>query len=261
MADFETTYRPLGADASMGEVAALPWDAAIFGFGVGDYRLPAGTDGVDPTALRDALAGWAAAAQIELISATTPFADRDRAALLDAAGFRLVDLSLRVTNPRLSATTLPPTRTPVREAITEDLPRLQQIASSSFRFGRYHADPRFPLELANERFRRWIVNAVGSGDTVFVQERAATLRGFLHVRAGGSSADLRLGAVDPAGADPFSGPDLYAASLHALQQRGVTRATARVPAANVSALNLYASLGFRFDAPDAVYHWRPSSRP
>jgi ribosomal protein S18 acetylase RimI-like enzyme len=261
MADFETTYAALDANHLLGDVALLPWDAAIFGFEIGDYRLPADATAFDSTALQAALERWADAERIELISATAPFADRDRARLLDAAGFRLIDVSLRVTNPRLAATILPAARTPVREAIAQDLPRLEQIATNAFRFGRYHADSRFPPPLANDRFRHWIINAVRSDDTVFVQELAATVHGFLHVRVDGKSADLRLGAVDPGAADPFSGPDLYAASLQALQQRGVTRATARVPAANVSALNLYASLGFRFDAPDAVYHWRPSNRP
>jgi ribosomal protein S18 acetylase RimI-like enzyme len=261
MTYFKTDYAALDADKSLGEVALLPWDAAIFGFGVGDYRLPTDTSGIETGALRSALERWAGARRVELISATAPFADRDRGALLDAAGFRLVDVSLRVSNPRLGSTTLPAARTSVRQAREADLPQLEPIAASAFRFGRYHADPRFPLPLANDRFRQWIVNAVRSKDTVFVQEVAVTIRGFLHVRVDGKSADLRLGAVDPETDDPFSGPDLYADSLHALRLRGVTRATARVPAANVSALNLYASLGFRFDAPDAVYHWRPSCRP
>ncbi len=82
---------------------------------------------------------------------------------------------------------------------------------------------------------------------------------FLHAETEASVADIRLAAADPEKAS-LGGPELVLGALHALASRGARRVTARLSAANSAAMNVYASLGFRFHDPSLVLHWiRPGA--
>src|SRR5262249_50341045 len=83
--------------------------------------------------------------------------------------------------------------------------------------------------------------------------------GFLHAEIDKDMADIRLAAVER-GAAGIAGPELFRGALHDLASRGAMQATARFSAANSAVLNIYASLGFRFDEPENVFHWhRPNA--
>lgn len=70
--------------------------------------------------------------------------------------------------------------TSCRPAVPEDIATCREIAKS-FRYDRFHADPRIPLDKANELKGRWIENAIrGRAERVWVAEG-----GFLSVLAGG----------------------------------------------------------------------------
>jgi hypothetical protein len=243
--------------------ALVPWDSEIFGFPVASYRTGAGEP--PSLALRVQFRDWAAAHAVAVCSCAIPADDLRWKRLLPAADFQVVDFALRVTCNRLQASALPRTRVELRPAVPRDYPAIEAIAAGAFAHGRYHADPRFPANLANRRYVQWMRNALSSEagrDRVFVAGEPGQVKAFYHVSLEGESADLRLAAIAPALQNTMTtlGFELYAAVLHLLGQSGIRRAYASVSAANTSVMNVFARLGFRFDRPELVYHWHALER-
>ena len=182
---------------------------------------------------------------------------------LENAGFRFVELQIQATLPRLEPTALPENRLTVRLAETADAPRILALAGTAFGFGRYHADPRFPRELADARYRAWMERALADSRPetwVGVVGSPGEPAGFAHAELVGEVADLRLVAADLTRLGPI-GTELVIGALRHLASRGARRATARLTPANTPALNVYASLGFRFHQPELVFHWHRPDAP
>jgi hypothetical protein len=250
-AAFQTEYRPL---AGWGEITLLPWDEAIFGFPVAELR-PAAAPSAE--CLPEALRRFCERTGAELISARAAGADTATQALLSAAGFIPVEFSLLAQIPRLIAARLPRPRLTLRRAEPADREAILRIAGSAFAFGRYHGDPRFPRELANRRYVRWVETALDGvpDDYVFAAGPAGAPIGFMDAVIRDGRADLRLGAVDPAGELGFAGVALYTETLREAAAMGAASVSARIAAANTRVLNLCAMLGFQFSGPELIFHW------
>jgi RimJ/RimL family protein N-acetyltransferase len=261
---FETAYAALRADdLSLGEVGVLPWDGEIFGFGVADYR-PGSPEALERNAADfvDALESWALRNAVELVGCRVPADSTKVSTLLEAAGFRFVELQTQATLARLDPGRLSPCRLTVRAAERADHEAIVALAGSAFAHGRYHSDSLFPRSLADRRFRAWAQRAISepNGATwIGVVGPAGQPAAFLHAEMESGVADIRLTAADPEKAG-VAGPELVLGTLHALASRGTRRVTARLSAANSAAMNVYASLGFRFHDPALVLHWiRPGA--
>ncbi|HZT34186.1 MAG TPA: GNAT family N-acetyltransferase [Bryobacteraceae bacterium] len=264
--EFSAAFEPLAAqEPHWGTVAILPWDADLFGFVVaehepGDFRRIARA----LPAYREALAGWAQRTKAELIAARVPAAELAGRALLPEAGFRFVDLSLQGELAELSATRLPSAALELRQAQADDLPALEQIALTAFRAGRYHMDPRFPHDLADRRYQHWLRNAFAhssAAQRVYVTGPPGAPQAFLHLAEQDGVADVRLVAVDRESQGRGVGACLYAAVLEAARASGARQAVTRISASNTPVMNLLAGLGFRFEEPEAIYHWHAPDAP
>jgi len=247
------------ASPQWGKIALLPWDEEIFGFPVADFQL-----GPNPPQVQDlplfinALEVFSARTNSHLVSTHVKGDDMSTIALLEQIGFSLVDFSLVATLPRIKPASLPPRRFALREALPEDRAAICEIAGRAFQFGRYHTDPQFPRELANDRYVSWIRNALdrlNPNNFVFVLGRPGEVLGFMDVVICDGHADLRLGAVDPHNNLGFMGFSLYSETLRTLLEHGVKSVSAKLAAANTRAMNVYSMLGFRFSRPEAVLHW------
>lgn len=261
-ARFEAAYAPLQPERrELGEIAVLPWDREIFGFSVADYRPgPTATRTENASGLRSGLEAWSQSHDAELVGCRVPAESSGAVAALVEAGFRFIELQIRATLPRLDVRRLEPSRIAIRTPVAEDHAPIAEIAGRSFRFGRYLADPFFPAELAERRFRAWMERALAQPSLatwIGTMGPPGQPAGFVHVEREGELADIRLVAADPEKAGP-AGPSLLAGALHALAAEGATRATAQLSAANAAALNMYASARFQFHQPEVVLHW---SRP
>lgn len=261
---FEAPYAALLAgDPALGEIGVLPWDEEIFGFAVADYR-PGPPDALERRAADfvDALEGWTLRNAVELVACRVPAGSTKTPTVLEAAGFRFIELQTQATLARLDPERLSPCRLTVRPAERADHEAILALAGSAFAHGRYHTDSLFPRSLADRRFRAWVQRAISepTGATwIGVVGPAGQPAAFLHAETESGVADIRLTAADPEKAG-LAGPELVLGALHALASRGARRVTARLSAANTAAMNVYASLGFRFHDPSVVLHWiRPGA--
>jgi hypothetical protein len=260
---FELEFEGLSADPALGAAALVPWDSAIFGFAVATFR--AGPAELEPRQADDFRREFAARMRTNRITLCSATLDPTRTAwrqVLPQVGFQFVDLGLQVTLALASAK-LPAVRTELRRARLEDHETIEAIAAKSFSHGRYHADPRFPKQLADRRYQRWVRNALtapGEVDRMYVLEQDGKVAGFYHVTLEGDVSDLRLAAVAPESKTTMVGVELYAAMLHELRREKVRRVVTSISAMNLNVVNLFSMLGFRFSSPEIIYHWHADGR-
>jgi ribosomal protein S18 acetylase RimI-like enzyme len=242
-------------------VALLPWDADIFGFPVADYQIgdPAAIASA-PRSFENSFAAWTSDQGVELVSCFVPADQPVLRALLAEIGFVCVDMVLRAT---LIANG-PWSPAQVDFANAGDQADLERIAETAIQCGRYHADARFPRDLANRRYRMWVRNAfatAGAQTAIYVVRRSERAVVFSHVEFEDGKAHAALTAVEPGFQRSGIGNELVNMRLNDLARRGIRETYSRVSAGNSSILNFYAALGFRLSLPLAVYHWHAPQAP
>lgn len=252
-------------EAALGSATVIPWDSDLFGFPVASYRI--GAPCLDPEqqkAFESCFQDWMKSKAISMCSCVTASSDDFWRKCLPGIGFRVVDLSLRVTLGLTAGAHLPKPRLEVRPAEPEDYSEIEAIAAGSFNHGRYHADPFFPKDLASRRYAGWIRNALSGTrpeDRVFVLGKPGQVMGFYHVTIEQDTSDLRLAAAAPRLKGTGIGAELYISTLHHLQKLGVRRVVSTISSANTTVMNIYAFLNFRFSDPELIYHWHSPDFP
>ena len=259
-AGYVLRFENLGVeDEALGGAAIVPWDSDIFGFPVAQYRVGAESlEEPQVAALGERLSAWLSGNGAALCSCTIPAAGAFWKACLPRFGFQFVDLGLQVVLNGLQKARLQPARTELREALPADSEAVEAIAAHAFHHGRYHADPRFPRELADLRYRRWVSRSLAgenSLDRIYVMGDPGQVQGFYHLTLEGTTSDLRLAAVAPELQGTMLGFDLYLAMLHTLKAAGVRRVVTSISGSNTAVMNVFSLLGFQFASPEAIYHW------
>lgn len=248
-----------------GRAATLPWDAPVLGFAVADYEL--GRPGpvyAHRKEFREALGAWCQARGVELVVAAVPAADRTWLALMPQLGFTFFDMTYTVRLTALQSAKLPEVRGEARLATVADLPQLEAIAEQVFQFGRYHADPYVPVELANKRYREWLRNEVaglGPDSRMYVVGAPGDVRGFFHSVIRDGVARVTIFAIDERYQRGTTGFNVLAGALRDLRSVGVRMVVSRISAVNTGVLNLIKVFGFRYSEPQAVFYWHAPDAP
>lgn len=214
-------------------VKPVPWDKAAFG--VDCFEI------VDPSP--EVLAG-ALARPGHYTVRVDPLASKQA---LHEHGFYYCDTLLEpwCTRDRLLPARLPET------ALVEapDAAALLAICHGAFRHGRFHRDFRLARAAADLRYDRWLEELCRER-TVYGLARRGTLVGFVAC----ANAKLVLHAMSPAARGRGWARAFWTLVCERLFGAGHAEVTSSISAANLAALNLYASLGFRFRNPVDLYH-------
>jgi hypothetical protein len=238
-----------------------PWDAKALGrptLDITEIALAAesgGRDADDADLFQrlDALCAEKAAGLV------TVRLDADRRAAigrLQANGFRYVETAYRLSC-RNVARFEPPARVTrtveLRDAVPADHDALIDQAAESFRYGRFAEDPAIPEEVNRRRQIDWMEGLLGGRARVLVVDVEGAAGAFMAFRVHDGTADLIL-----AGTRPKLGIlayPLWIAVMKRLKEEGVGRAETMISAANMGVVNLYATLGFRFEQALVGLHW------
>ena len=136
--------------------------------------------------------------------------------------------------------------------VSRDVPleRLRPLCHGAFAYDRFHRDFNVAPAAADARYDNWLaqMHAAGQVHGISVDGELAAFIALVGER-------MVLHAV----AREQQGRGLAkfiwsAACRHFFEERGVERLESSISAANLAAVNLYASLGFRFRAAVDVYH-------
>ncbi len=239
------------------EWAEVPWDSALFGFGVYELRPP---DTASPRFLED-LRGWLAthlsAPRALVFAKLAP----ERVAVgrhLSAAGFYLVETLFGLRLSMADLRTGSHSGLVAREATAEDLPALRALAQGAYGHDRLHVDPYVPREPADRRMAEWITRALADGDLVLVFERPgpARIEGYIHLRAvTPDTVYLSSGAVLPEYQGSGLGMIVVAESLEIMRERGFRTVRAHTSSNNLNALGMTCGLGFAVESAVHTLHW------
>lgn len=181
------------------------------------------------------------------------------AGILADAGFRVVDTLMTFGGDISISVGAAPGFT-VRLARSEDRADVEHVAEASFRYSRFHLDPRVPDPVAHRIKRDWAANffAGRRGDAMIVAADEDGVRGFLLlVTPAQAPAVIDLIAVAPDRQARGLGRAMVLAARDAYGKRGFIVGT---QAANIPSLRFYQSLGLRSRDTQYVFHFHGGTR-
>jgi len=266
MTAFEILYEDIDAAVPQaGRAGIVPWDSATFGFNVANY-LPAGEEAllILGEQLESRIAAWAVANKVELICSSLPSDQSAVIHLLHSSGFVYNDTTLSIRYGRISTLKLPPHRIALERAGPEDANAVRAIAEQTFTHGRYHADPRFPRELANRRYGDWIRRALeedSAQDVIVAKQPSGEIRGFSVIEIRERQGHWHLLAAATFEQGSTFGVGLAAATLQYFRDHGVEVVNSKISAHHLRIANLHAYLGCRFIESEIEMHWYARDAP
>jgi|GEM_PF-565960 len=252
---FAVTMERSTAGSCVIEHHLVPWDTEILGYPTAQLASLRFDDTGSAEAAYAAFLKWAGDHGVRLCACRLPQQAVASSLFLQAKGFRFVELNYRPETTGLDGYRAGPGLS-VRAATDEDRAALVALATDAFETGRFHVDPRIGPALAGRRYGIWMANAFARADQeVLVCDRDGRTVGFFVVeRPDRDSCFWSLNGLAPGLAGQGLGGRVWRTMLSHHRREGVRRVGTSVSSHNIAAMNLYASLGFRFPAPSASYH-------
>ena len=146
----------------------------------------------------------------------------------------------------------------IEEAESSDLEELSLIAEVAFKDDRFTIDPRIPSRIAGERYRNWVLSCDDhpTQRAYKFSQKGKTL-GFFIIEEDEQikKAYWHLTAISPQYQGLGFGTRCWQAMLDFHRKRGMQEVSTTISTRNVSVLNLYSKLNFRFKAPQSTFHW------
>jgi RimJ/RimL family protein N-acetyltransferase len=246
----------LSRDGLLLQAQLAPWDEAAFGFPVAQITRIAAPSNEAAEAYGE-FEAWILANDVRIISARLPHDRLADSMYLERKGFRFVEMALHPQFEDLRRLNAPDDCLAVLPACGSELAALEAIGEQSFRYQRYHVDPRLDPVLADRRYGRWIrasfdhprqrllkimngAQIVG----VFVVESQDSGRVYWH-----------LTAIAPAFQGKGYGRRAWLSVLRYHWTEGANSVATTISAHNTRVLNLYSSLSARFSPPEMTFHW------
>jgi GNAT superfamily N-acetyltransferase len=143
-------------------------------------------------------------------------------------------------------------KTPHPSAGFDPHPPLEPLlvaCGSAFQHGRFHRDFNVERRLADLRYESWL-RTLHAADKVYGLAWDNEIAGFIAHEGG----KLVLHALGERHRGRGIAKHLWSAVCEDLTRKGAAEISSSISAVNIPALNLYASLGFRFRNPVDVYH-------
>ncbi len=133
--------------------------------------------------------------------------------------------------------------------LSPDVEELIPICRNAFAYDRFHRDSNLKKELSDERYVNWLKEFSTKGKVMTTMSEKQTTAFFCY-----DKGKLLLHAVS----EKFRGKGLakyfWTEVIDSLFQLGFTEVNSSISASNLSVLNLYSSLNFRFRNPKEIYH-------
>jgi hypothetical protein len=237
-----------------------PWNSRIIGGESLEICSVDYTDKTGPALLSD-FSSLKSSEGYKLLSTRIPATSRELKKLYNESGFHIVEHTLDIVSNKLDIEKLqtlsrifPVT---IEDYKPDDIGQLQEIAESQFRFGRFFEDPLIDPELARERNRLWIEDLIKQGARIVLSRKDKKVIGFIAYKVIDNKANLILGGVR-------SECRFYAYSFWTqvlLTLKDVAEIRSLLSSSNINTINLYATMGFRFDNPQFGFHKHLNIKP
>ena len=124
------------------------------------------------------------------------------------------------------------------------------IAQNTFDKDRYHMDPQIPHELADQRYKNWVINSLEEKDVsiyAYISQKERNVASFLITKKQDKSINLILGGVLP----KLKGYGVFYCMLidclNTFYKEGNTSVFTKISGSNFEIFNMYMFLNFKIN--------------
>ncbi|HCA94298.1 MAG TPA: hypothetical protein DEP38_06410 [Cyanobacteria bacterium UBA9226] len=130
--------------------------------------------------------------------------------------------------------------------------KIKEIAEESFSDDRFHIDPNCPDSIANKRFANWVSDLYTDKSVIFyyLKYKDDAIAFMCH-----KNQDLILAGFSQKYRNSGLGEFLWLSVLEKMLSEGIYQAKTLISVNNISVLNLYSRLGFKFNNPSVTLHY------
>lgn len=137
-----------------------------------------------------------------------------------------------------------------------DVNDVVEIADNIFVNERFYIDPRINDDISNIRFKNWIKSSVHhENQRLYTVKDGKELIAFFIVEIINNKCYWHLNAISNKNQGRGYGRRSWLAMIENAIQNGCDEVETCIVARNYKVLNLYASLGFKFQSPQMTFHW------
>ena len=239
------------------EASLVTWDTEIFHYPVAQIERIQVLDPAQSKQDYAAFESWRDASLCELISCRLGHDRLRESMLLEEKGFRFIEMVLHPRIENLDRLNIPDQGLNIAPAAESDIPALRNIAESAFTTDRFHIDPRIDPRCGDVRYGRWVANTLGHPrqQLLKILDDETLIAFFIIEAKEDGSVYWHLTVVSPEFQGRGYGRRTWLAMLRRHNEKGHNAVSTTISARNISALNLYSSLSFRFSPPDMTFHW------
>lgn len=236
-----------------------PWDSAVFGAAVLQVtEVVAGNDRARAHELMARFEAARDAARVPFVSCRLPHDRLRESMLLEAHGFRFIEMLFHPEYPDLQRARLPEAAgLTVQDAVASDLAWAVEVAGHAFGNERFHVDPRLPSGLGDRRYQNWVRSTLGHPKQrlMIIRDGREPVAFFIIEALEDGSCYWHLTAVAPGRQGQGYGFRVWATMLAQARDSDAARVRTSIVARNHRVMNLYGRLGFRFSPPAMTFHW------
>lgn len=237
----------------------VPWDSEIFGFNVVEITDFV-TDNINNfDKMISSVETYAKDVDTRVICTKVPSINNALVNKLQRSGYIFVEETIK---PYLADLQNSPVdlgkyiKIQLRDATEKDAPDMKNIAKTTFTTDRFHLDEGFNKSRAGERYAVWIENSFKYGDKLYVLEDNNDIAGFFIIRINNDDAYYVLAGIKDEFKGKGYGINLYASMMDISKKMGTVRIDTLIAVNNISALNIYVKLGFKFrDNRITLHKW------
>jgi RimJ/RimL family protein N-acetyltransferase len=239
------------------EASLVSWDTEIFSFPIGQINQIKILNSKKSIKGYSEFESWRDDNCYGLISCRISHDLIDESLFLEGKGFRFIETVLHPKLNALDELNITDQGLKVVLASKNDLINLRRIAESAFKNERFHIDPRIDSSLADIRYGRWVSTTIDHPlQFLFkILEKESIVALFIIEVKTDGDAYWHLTAVAPEYQGRGYGRRAWLTMLRYHQNCGHKAVSTTISARNISVLNLYSSLCFKFEPPDMTFHW------
>jgi GNAT superfamily N-acetyltransferase len=239
------------------EASLVPWDTEIFHYPVAQIERIQVLDPDQAKLDYVAFESWRDTNLCGLISCRLGHDRLHESMLLEEKGFRFIETVLHPRLESIDQLDIADQGLDIAPADEGDIPALRKIAESAFEDDRFHVDPRLDPRRGDVRYGRWVVNALGHPrqQLLKILDDEKLIAFFIIEAKENGTVYWHLTVVAPEYQGRGYGRRTWLAMLRHHNENGHNAVSTTISARNISVLNLYSSLSFRFLAPDMTFHW------
>lgn len=251
MKTFTLNNQSLSLDA-----AIVPWDSESIGVSVGQInRIKIKKKSVFSDALTE-FEKWRDLNNIKIISCRLDHDSLSEACFLEEQGFHFIEMLYPVSIRNINLLNYPESMA-IEPANESDLAQIQYIAKHAFSTGRFNVDPHLTSEVGGRRYAKWVLNSFNDPcqQVVKASDEHGIIGFFITEDIGQGNIYWHLTAIAPEKQGLGLGKRLWRSMIMRHHAEGFTGIRTLISARNIAVINLYAKLGFCFDAPMMTFHW------